>query len=1096
MPQRNVLLLLTSLALATAGCARAGEPPASSDREGLAQRLLAAAGVKGGLVVHLGCGDGRLTAALRRSERYLVHGLDSDAAKVEGARKHLLARRLWGPVSVELWKGGRLPYADNLVNLIVLPERSKIPERELRRVLAPGGTALELGGKGGAEVAVKLRKPRPKTIDEWTHFLHGPDNNAVAHDSVVGPPRHLQWTAGPGYTRHHEHVSSITTVVSAGGRLFYVQDEGPRASMFLPPKWQLVARDAFNGTKLWKRAIAPWQPHLTLMTWNSAWVQRTVVARGERVYATLKLRGPASELDAATGKTLRTYESTKGTEEILCAGGRLYLAAVIPGEAEDAAGLARNPLKPRPRRILAIDANSGKLLWNKADKDSSGLLPLTLAFSGGRLFFMNAREVVCLDAASGRVRWRRARAEVAKRAVNVAPTLVAHRDAVFCADQDPKAPGAFSRGEFVALAAADGRELWRRPCAMGWASPADVFVADGLVWIGTRRGRGWIVGADRRGEADFTEGLDPLTGKVRRKLDTAKAFVNRPHHHRCYRDKATDRFLVLGRHGVGFVPLRGGEIRLHDWIRGTCRYGVLPCNGLVYLPPHSCCCHIRSLMTGFSALAPESRHAEDSAPVRPRLERGPAFNSVPKPASPAPGSGEWPTYRCDPARSGATPDAVPPKLRTAWKQSLGESLTAVTVADGRLFLSAAESNTIHCLDAGSGKRLWQCAVGGRVDSPPTIHRGRVIFGSADGRVYCLRASDGALVWRFRAAPRERRIVARDRVESAWPVHGSVLVEEGSVYFAAGRSSNLDGGIHVCRLDVGTGRLLSETVLNSRGQGPDGHRQGLPDVMLSDGKSAWMRFQRFALDDVRNGSHREDGEGGAKGGARAGSPRLICPTGFLDGSWWHRSHWAFGTGVFGVGRRFVYPPTAGRRMPAGQLLVFDEERVFGFGRKPEYFMWTTPVEHRLFAARKKPQVVPLKFEGRQPKQPWIRYPERQIATLWSREVPMHVRAMVLAGKTLCVAGPPRTTKEGPAKGYVRRSRLSPEQAAKAVDAWEGRSGALLWLVSSADGTKLAECSLPSPPIFDGMAASDGKLYLATVDGCVLCMGATEEEKKTK
>ena len=30
----------------------------------------------------------------------------------------------------------------------------------------------------------------------------------------------------------------------------------------------------------------------------------------------------------------------------------------------------------------------------------------------------------------------------------------------------------------------------------------------------------------------------------------------------------------------------------------------------------------------------------------------------------------------------------------------------------------------------------------------------VLFGSADGCVYCLRASDGAIVWRFRAAPRD------------------------------------------------------------------------------------------------------------------------------------------------------------------------------------------------------------------------------------------------------------------------------------------------------------------------------------------------------
>ena len=46
---------------------------------------------------------------------------------------------------------------------------------------------------------------------------------------------------------------------------------------------------------------------------------------------------------------------------------------------------------------------------------------------------------------------------------------------------------------------------------------------------------------------------------------------------------------------------------------------------------------------------------------------------------------------------------------------------------------------------------------GRVDSPPTLHQGRAIFGCRDGYVYCLTADDGKLVWRFRAAPIDQRI---------------------------------------------------------------------------------------------------------------------------------------------------------------------------------------------------------------------------------------------------------------------------------------------------------------------------------------------------
>jgi 2-polyprenyl-3-methyl-5-hydroxy-6-metoxy-1,4-benzoquinol methylase len=39
-------------------------------------------GKTGGLIVHVGCGDGKLAAVLHASESYPVHGLDTDADEV------------------------------------------------------------------------------------------------------------------------------------------------------------------------------------------------------------------------------------------------------------------------------------------------------------------------------------------------------------------------------------------------------------------------------------------------------------------------------------------------------------------------------------------------------------------------------------------------------------------------------------------------------------------------------------------------------------------------------------------------------------------------------------------------------------------------------------------------------------------------------------------------------------------------------------------------------------------------------------------------------------------------------------------------------
>jgi len=78
--------------------------------EAQAQEVFNATGVKGRLVVHVGCGDGKLTAALRANTSYLVHGLDADSASVETARACLQAAGLYGHVAVDRWTGGRLFY--------------------------------------------------------------------------------------------------------------------------------------------------------------------------------------------------------------------------------------------------------------------------------------------------------------------------------------------------------------------------------------------------------------------------------------------------------------------------------------------------------------------------------------------------------------------------------------------------------------------------------------------------------------------------------------------------------------------------------------------------------------------------------------------------------------------------------------------------------------------------------------------------------------------------------------------------------------------------------------------------------------------------
>ncbi|MBT7302083.1 MAG: PQQ-binding-like beta-propeller repeat protein, partial [Victivallales bacterium] len=580
LPRYSLALMLSVMLFPFAGrCAGADD----------ARAVLAVSGVRGGLVVHLGCGDGELTMALRAGEQYLVHGLDADATDVAKARERVRAAKLYGPVSVAELAGERLPYAGNLVNLLVVSEAGKVAEAEMMRVLAPRGVLCRRDGKGWT----KTVKPWPAEIDEWGHYLHGADNNAVAQDTKADIPRSIQWVAGPRWGRSHEELASMSAAATAGGRMYTIEDEAPMASIRYRSQWALVARDAFNGVFLWKRPIPVWTDHLRHFRSGPVHLPRRLVAAGDTLYVTRGLAGPVMALDGATGKTVLEYANTKRTEEILFLDGVLYLV-LGTSEADRRGGGLHGRDEPKPasfRRIAAFDAKTGKVRWTE-DVTSDGILPLSLAVKGSRLYYQSRTAMVCREARSGKEVWRTPRQTAAKRMGFSSPTLVATDSVVLCADrtvgkgkgQIPEAAGekplqwavhgwnepGFSRkgaSTLIAYDAASGKELWSTGCKEGYNSPVDLFVVGDAVWIGP----------------DY-RGMDLRTGALVGKINTKAPRVGMAHH-RCYRNKATERFVFTGKSGIEVLSYDKGWLSNNSWVRGTCQYGIIPANGLVYAPP-------------------------------------------------------------------------------------------------------------------------------------------------------------------------------------------------------------------------------------------------------------------------------------------------------------------------------------------------------------------------------------------------------------------------------------------------------------------------------------------------------------------------------
>ena len=102
------------------------------------------------------------------------------------------------------------------------------------------------------------------------------------------------------------------------------------------------------------------------------------------------------------------------------------------------------------------------------------------------------------------------------------------------------------------------------------------------------------------------------------------------------------------------------------------------------------------------------------------------------------------------------------------------------------------------------------------------------------------------------------------------------------------------------------------------------------------------------------------------------------------------------------------------------------------------------------------------------------------------MPVIARAMVLAGRTLFIAGPPDLIDEPEAFRRINEPQVQRDLAEQEA-ALDGRTGTLLMAFSAADGTELARYDLDRPPVFDGMAAASGRLYMTTIGGEVLCFG---------
>ena len=575
-----------------------GKSTAAGSRTPMADAIVKDVGTTKGYALILG-GTGRLALELARRTDLKIHLVDPDPANVAAARKALTAAGVYGAKAVVMQSPlDALPFSDYFANVIVCGAAGATPADEVLRMLKPCGGIAYVHSAQGASVrkalgalgetstrvtaagaGAKIVRGELNGAGTWNHQYGEAGNTACGDDRLVRGPIGLLWYGEPGPGRMPSRHASAAAPLAFGGRMF-VQGENV-----------IWAYDAYNGVLLWERQI-PGAIRLGLKTGCS-----NFAGDGKSVFVAVGSK--CLRLDAATGKTLKTYVSPparngarRNWDYLARAGGLLYGSGGTDG-------------------IFAIDVTSGALRWRR---DGGNIMPSTIAIGDGRLFFVDrtltpeqtaqglkgvakalrldqrgkpvppdVRLIVALNAETGKTVWTRPQyvsdcvVKVTKGAGEM--TLMYADNVVLLCGQPWKGhfwreffSGAFSRRSLIALAGGDGRPLWSG--RKGYRS-RPLIVGDRII------AEPWAY--DLHTGAEILR-AHPITGAE------AKWQMSRPGHH-CGNIAAAPNMLLFRSGVTAYYDLLGDYGTAHFGAqRSGCWINCIPANGLVLVPEASSGC--------------------------------------------------------------------------------------------------------------------------------------------------------------------------------------------------------------------------------------------------------------------------------------------------------------------------------------------------------------------------------------------------------------------------------------------------------------------------------------------------------------------------
>ena len=200
----------------------AAESPTLSDRTG----------GEAGIVVIVDPTSTAQANDLAKKSTYLVALLDDNPEDLLAHNNALADAKVYPTAQAHRWWApDRLPFRENSVNVVILPEKRAALLPEAQRVIAPG-YGLVLVEKGGSWE--EHRKPRPEGMSTWYGFAHDGGNSFYSPDTELKPVNSVQFFGGGERLRSRGHP--------------FVADE----RIMVTDPGAIEARDAFSGLLRWR----------------------------------------------------------------------------------------------------------------------------------------------------------------------------------------------------------------------------------------------------------------------------------------------------------------------------------------------------------------------------------------------------------------------------------------------------------------------------------------------------------------------------------------------------------------------------------------------------------------------------------------------------------------------------------------------------------------------------------------------------------------------------------------------------------------------------------------------------------------------------